>query len=176
MSVACAAEVCRRILWEGDTSKKTFKLRKAGLIEAIFELYGQYLRSRGLQALVGQIIDATLVPVPKQRNRREENKKIKAGRMPEGWEENPNRLYQKDLDARWVKKNGDNYYGYKIASASMLTMVSFEDMSPPLQVPTIARCLLACWIPRTDMIVFGQIRHIQASASGNFSVWQASKA
>jgi hypothetical protein len=79
MSVACAAEVCGRFRWEGATSKKTFKLRKAGLIEAIFGLSGQYLRSQGLYALVGQIIDATLVPVPKQRNRREENKKIKAG-------------------------------------------------------------------------------------------------
>ncbi len=25
----------------------------------------------------------------------------------------PNRLRQKDLDARWVKKNGISYYGYK---------------------------------------------------------------
>ena len=89
------------------------QLRKAALIEEIFELFEQYLRSQGLQARGGQIIDATLVPVPKQRNTREENKEIKAGRMPEGWEENPNRLCQKDLDARWVKKNGVNYYGYK---------------------------------------------------------------
>jgi hypothetical protein len=28
--------------------------------------------------------------------------------------------------------------------------------------------ILACWIPRVNMIVFGQIRHIQASASRNF--------
>ncbi|WP_255003193.1 IS5 family transposase [Cyanobium sp. HWJ4-Hawea] len=61
----------------------------------------------------GQIIDATLVPVPKQRNSREENKEIKAGNIPEGWEEKPNRLQQKDLDARWVKKNGVNHFGYK---------------------------------------------------------------
>jgi IS5 family transposase len=89
------------------------RLRKAGLIEELFELFEKYLRSQGLQARGGQIIDATLVPVPKQRNTREENEEIKAGRMPQGWEEKPNRLCQKDLDARWVQKNGINYYGYK---------------------------------------------------------------
>jgi IS5 family transposase len=89
------------------------RLRKSGVIEELFEMFEGYLRDQGLEARGGQIIDATLVPVPKQRNTREENKNIKAGRLPDGWEENPNRLQQKDLDARWVKKNGINYYGYK---------------------------------------------------------------
>jgi IS5 family transposase len=89
------------------------RLRKAGVIEELFEMFETYLRSQGLQARVGQIIDATLVPVPKQRNTREENKEIKAGRLPEGWDENLDRLRQKDLDARWTKKNDINYYGYK---------------------------------------------------------------
>ena len=89
------------------------RLLKAGLIEELFEMFESYLRSQGLQARGGQIIDATLVPVPKQRNTREENKEIKAGRLPEGWNKNPDRLRQKDLDARWVKKNDINYYGYK---------------------------------------------------------------
>ena len=89
------------------------RLRKAGVIEELFEMFEGYLRSQGLQARGGQIIDATLVPVPKQRNTRDENKEIKAGRLPEGWDENPHRLQQKDLDARWTKKNGISYYGYK---------------------------------------------------------------
>jgi IS5 family transposase len=89
------------------------RLLKAGVIEELFEMFESYLRSQGLQARCGQIIDATLVPVPKQRNTREENEEIKAGRLPEGWDINPDRLRQKDLDARWVKKNDTNYYGYK---------------------------------------------------------------
>jgi len=87
-------------------------LRKAGLIEKLFEKFEGYLRDQGLEARGGQIIDATLVPVPKQRNSREENNEIKAGRLPDGWDENPHRFQQKDLDARWVKKNGVNHYGY----------------------------------------------------------------
>ena len=89
------------------------RFRKVGVIEELFEMFEAYLRSQGLEARGGQIIDATLVPVPKQRNTREENKEIKAGRLPEGWDVNQDRLQQKDLDARWVKKNGINYFGYK---------------------------------------------------------------
>jgi hypothetical protein len=54
------------------------------VIEELFEMFEAYLRSQGLQARDGQIIDATLVPVPKQRTTREENKDIKARRLPEG--------------------------------------------------------------------------------------------
>ena len=68
------------------------RLRKAGIIEELFEMFEAYLRSQGLQARGGQIIDATLIPVPKQRNTSEENKEIKASRLPEGWDENLNRL------------------------------------------------------------------------------------
>lgn len=49
----------------------------------------------------------------KVRNRRQENEDIKQGKVPEGWQDNPNRLRQKDLDARWTQKNGVNRYGYK---------------------------------------------------------------
>src|SRR5207237_10758488 len=35
------------------------------------------------------------------------------GIVPEDWEENPNKLAQKDIDARWTKKNNQVIYGYK---------------------------------------------------------------
>jgi IS5 family transposase len=89
------------------------RLRKAGLIEEIFGHFEQYLRDEGYEARGGQIIDATIVPVPIQRNSRSENQDIKDGKVPEGWEESPERLRQKDFDARWTKKHGVNHYGYK---------------------------------------------------------------
>jgi transposase, IS5 family len=89
------------------------KLTKQGLIEELFNQFDEYLRERGYEAEKGQIVDATLVPVPQQRNRKKETEKIRKGEIPEQWEENPNRLAQKDLDARWTRKNGQNYYGYK---------------------------------------------------------------
>ncbi len=38
---------------------------------------------------------------------------IKANRLPNGWNESPKRLQQKDLDAGWVIKNDINHYCYK---------------------------------------------------------------
>lgn len=55
--------------------------RKAGVIEEINEMLEAYLRSQGFQALGGQIIHATLIPVAKPWNTREGSKEIKAGRL-----------------------------------------------------------------------------------------------
>lgn len=52
----------------------------------------------------GQIVDATLVCAPKQRNRQDEKAAIKAGRVPEDWQDKPAKLRQKDRDARWTVK------------------------------------------------------------------------
>ena len=58
-------------------------------------------------------IDASIVPVPQQRNSRDENARIKDGETPEGWEKQPAKRRQKDTDARWTKKRGKSHYGYK---------------------------------------------------------------
>ena len=87
------------------------KLKDAGIIEELFSKFDNYLNEKGFSARKGQIIDASIVPVPKQRNSREENKKIKNDEKPENWSKAKAR--QKDTDARWTKKNGVNYFGYK---------------------------------------------------------------
>jgi IS5 family transposase len=33
--------------------------------------------------------------------------------VPQQWKENPHKLAQKDVDARWTKKNNNVFYGYK---------------------------------------------------------------
>ena len=58
------------------------KLAKARLIDKLFERFDQHLAAQGYLARGGQMIDATIVPVPKQRNSRDENEAVKAGRMP----------------------------------------------------------------------------------------------
>ncbi len=89
------------------------QLAQAGVIEALFDSFDGYLKKRGYLAMGGQIIDASIVAVPKQRNSRDENARIKAGETPEGWEKQPAKRSQKDTDARWTKKHGKNHYGYK---------------------------------------------------------------
>jgi IS5 family transposase len=86
-------------------------LTKAGKIEELFYFFDKFLDENGYKARKGQIVDASIVKVPIQRNSREENKQIKNGEQPEGWSEN--KKTQKDTDARWTKKNGRSFFGYK---------------------------------------------------------------
>jgi IS5 family transposase len=88
-------------------------LGKTGLIEKLFERFSQHLEAKGYIARGGQMVDATIVPVPKQRNSREENETVKAAKTPEEWKKNPAKNRQKDKDARWTKKHGKSFYGYK---------------------------------------------------------------
>lgn len=80
------------------------QLAQAGVIEHVFDDFDGHLRSQGYLAMGGQIIDASIVPVPKQRNSRDENARIKAGETPEGWAEQPAKRAQKDTDARWTQE------------------------------------------------------------------------
>jgi len=87
------------------------QLTEAGLIKRLFEEFDTFLQEKGFSARKGQIIDASIVEAPRQRNSREENRQIKEGQTPEDWSAQKKR--QKDTDARWTKKNGQNHYGYK---------------------------------------------------------------
>jgi IS5 family transposase len=89
------------------------KLAKAGKVKALFDRFDIYLRDNGYLAMGGQIVDASIVPVPKQRNSREENEAVKAGEAPKGWDEDRHKKQQKDMDARWTKKHGKSHFGYK---------------------------------------------------------------
>jgi transposase, IS5 family len=88
-------------------------LAQAGLIDKLFERFGQHLEAKGYIARGGQIVDASIVSAPKQRNTKEENEAIKAGTTPEDWQKKPAKNAQKDKDARWTKKHGQSYFGYK---------------------------------------------------------------
>src|SRR5271170_213184 len=61
------------------------KLTHAGAIKPLFDRFNAALREAGYIAMGGQIIDATLIAAPKQRNTEEEKTAIKEGRIPEDW-------------------------------------------------------------------------------------------
>lgn len=87
------------------------QLKEAKLYGPLFESFDAFLSENGFAARKGQIVDATLVPAPRQRNTREENEKIKQGQPVEGWSDKKRR--HKDTDARWTKKYSKTYFGYK---------------------------------------------------------------
>jgi len=82
-------------------------------LRACFDLFDEVLQESGLLASKGKIVDASFVEVPRQRNTRQENAQLKRGTTPEAWQENPAKLAQKDVDARWAKKQAQVHYGYK---------------------------------------------------------------
>jgi IS5 family transposase len=79
-------------------------LTKAGAIERLFQRFDQALRDAGYLAMSGQLVDATIISAPKQRNTKAEKQALKEGRIPDGWEAKPAKLRQKDRDARWTVK------------------------------------------------------------------------
>src|ERR1700704_5644294 len=66
------------------------KLAEAGLIEKLFERFDQHLAAKGYIARGGQIIDASIVPVPTQRNSRDENNQLRDGRSFFGYKNHVN--------------------------------------------------------------------------------------
>ncbi|GHV84872.1 IS5 family transposase [Spirochaetia bacterium] len=88
-------------------------LNQANVFDSLFYRFVNQLEMKGIISHSGSIVDATFVDVPRQRNSREENKQIKAGKTPENWENKPNKKRQKDVDARWMTKNKERHYGYK---------------------------------------------------------------
>ena len=80
------------------------KLTRAGAIKALFDRFDASLRAAGYIAMSGQIVDASLISAPKQRNTQEEKQAIKEGRIPEEWAKKPAKLAHKDRDARWTVK------------------------------------------------------------------------
>ena len=73
-------------------------------IEVVFERFDAALAAAGFLAMSGQIIDASIVAAPKQRNTDGEKRDIKEGRIPPEWANKPAKLRQKDRDARWTVK------------------------------------------------------------------------
>ncbi|MDP3331639.1 MAG: IS5 family transposase [Methylococcaceae bacterium] len=90
-------------------------LKNLDLVEVLFARFHAQLADQGYAAKAGQLVDATFVEVPKQRNTREENALIKEGQVPEAWDkpEAQAKRRQKDTQARWTKKNDEKHYGYK---------------------------------------------------------------
>lgn len=82
-------------------------------VQRLFKLLTKLLADKNLILNKGKIVDATIVEVPRQRNSREENQQLKEGEVPQSWQDKPNKLRQKDTDAKWLKKNGENHFGYK---------------------------------------------------------------
>jgi IS5 family transposase len=80
------------------------QLPRTGAIEGLFARFDACLKAKGYLAMSGQIVDASIIAAPRQRNTEAEKAALKEGRVPEGWKDKPAKLAQKDRDARWTLK------------------------------------------------------------------------
>ena len=68
------------------------RLTQAGAIERLFNRFDATLRNAGYLPISGQILDATLVEAPKQRNTNAEKADLRVGRISEDWQYKPAKL------------------------------------------------------------------------------------
>lgn len=98
----------RKTLW-----KYRNMLSESGRIDELVDAFKDQLLAHGHYMQTGSLVDSSPVQVPRQRNTREENATIRDGSVPGEWKDDTTKLRQKDVDARWFRKNGVNHYGYK---------------------------------------------------------------
>lgn len=91
-------------IWTFREALTRAKLQSKPAIEFLFIRFDTAVAAAGFLAMGGQIIDATIIAVPKQRNTDGEKREIKEGRIPAEWAKRPAKLRQKDRDARWTVK------------------------------------------------------------------------
>lgn len=83
------------------------------IVDLLFNRFIKELERLNLIINAGKIVDASFVEVPIQRNTKDENQEIKNNGTPASFDENPHKKSQKDVDARWTKKNNVVHFGYK---------------------------------------------------------------
>lgn len=80
-------------------------LIRAGALDGLFARLDRAITEAGYLPMSGQIVDATLVAAPRQRNTEGEKAAIRSGKTAaEIWPEKPAKARQKDVDARWTLK------------------------------------------------------------------------
>ena len=83
------------------------RLTETGTLKRVMKAFDRQLKKKGYVPVGGQIVDASLVPAPKQRNTEAERAAIKDGKSAgEIWPDEPNKAAQKDTSARWTLKIG----------------------------------------------------------------------
>ena len=81
--------------------------------DALFAAVSRQLAQHGYIARGGQMVDASLVPVPRQHVTEQERNLLKEQAMPVNWK--PAQRRQEDTEATWTKKHGRSYFGYKVS-------------------------------------------------------------
>jgi len=89
------------------------QLKALGLERDLFDRFNAALDRQGFEVKSGLIMDGSIVEVPRPRNTKEENERLKNGESPDAVFPNPHVLSQKDVEAEWTKKGKETFCGYE---------------------------------------------------------------
>jgi len=113
-------------------------IAQGGGATRLFEIVGEQLARAGLKAKGGQLIDATIVTVPKVDLTKAEKETVKDGKTPDGW--STKQAAHKDTDARWTAKHDTWFFGFKahvnadqehqLIRALVITSANVDDREP----------------------------------------------
>jgi len=110
-------------------------LTEAGMMKELFQRFDTFLKENGFYAQKGQIVDASIVSAPAQRNSREDSMRIKNGEIPEDWNEAEKR--QKNIRCM-LCLFAQNFYRFTI----LLLTDSLKLKNGFLEVPLIDQSIL----------------------------------
>lgn len=130
-------KLCDRVpdaktIWAFRESLKSDDDQTPDKVQELFNLFHNRLEQVGLVLNEGKMVDASIVAAPRPRNNKKEHASIKDGKTPEAWKDEPNKLQQKDLDARFTKKHNKSFYGYKdhIKADTVSKLIDTYTVSP----------------------------------------------
>ena len=108
------------------------RMTETGTLKRVMKAFDWQLHKKGYIPMSGQIVDATLVPVPRQRNTDVEKEAVKVGKSAkEIWLDHPNKAAQKDTSALWTLKAGEKVCcrpdGTPSTQTELLSNLVFED-------------------------------------------------
>ena len=140
-------------------------------MDALVGVYKEPLASHGDRLPTGTRVDASVVPVPRHRNPREEHTLRKGGTVPPEWEAESNKWCQKDTDVQWFRKEGVNHYDYKHPLRLTVRPNGLPLGKSPRPMSMTARSLRSFWgLPLLVIIGCGQTVHTGRRKGVNFYV------
>ena len=90
------------------------RMTETGTLKAVMKAFDRQLHQNGYVPRLGQIIDATLVPAPKQRNSAPEREAIKAGKQAEEiWPQQPKHTAQANARKSSIRAAVEHVFGHQ---------------------------------------------------------------
>jgi len=84
--------------------------------ESMLEDVQRQLAQHGYLARCGQLVDATIIEVPRQHLSKDEKTLLDQHALPVDW--TPGMRRQGDVEARWTQKHGKSFFGYKLHASA----------------------------------------------------------